>query len=88
MKLILMLFIIIFTSFANASCEDQPTNEVDWTNCNFSDELDLIGVSLANAKMTGINLYYVNLEKSQLNNSDLSLSNFNYANFNNSRGLA
>ena len=42
-----------------AECSDQPTNEVDWTNCNFVESLDLSGVSLANAQMSGVNLAIV-----------------------------
>ena len=49
-----------------AECSDQPTNEVDWTNCNFVESLDLSGVSLANAQMSGVNLALANIEKSQI----------------------
>ena len=56
MKLILVTFILFYTNFAYAGCDDQPSNEVDWTNCNFVENLDLIGVGLANAKMSGVNL--------------------------------
>ena len=84
MKLVLTTLILFFTTFAYAGCDDQPSNEVDWTNCNFVENLDLIGVGLANAKMSGVNLSLANLEKSQLNNSDLSVGNFIFANFSNS----
>ena len=65
MKFLIFIIFLICSNIAYAGCDDQPANDVDWTNCNFSDELDLIGVSLANAKMTGINLYYVNLQNNQ-----------------------
>ena len=84
MKLLLVSFVLFFSNFAYAGCDDQPSNEVDWTNCNFVENLDLIGVGLANAKMSGVNLSLANLEKSQLNNSDLSVGNFIFANFSNS----
>ena len=84
MKLFLVTFVIFFSNCVYAGCDDQPSNEVDWTNCNFVENLDLIGVGLANAKMSGVNLSLANLEKSQLNNSDLSVGNFIFANFSNS----
>ena len=84
MKLFVVTLLLFFTNLAYAGCDDQPSNEVDWTNCNFVENLDLIGVGLANAKMSGVNLSLANLEKSQLNNSDLSVGNFIFANFSNS----
>ena len=80
-KFVLFLFSIFFSGIIYAACSDQPANEVDWTNCNFVENLDLIGVGLANAKMSGVNLSLANLEKSQINNSDLSIGNFIFANF-------
>ena len=74
MKLIILVIFLLTPNLVYAGCEDQPSNEVDWTNCNFVENLDLIGVGMANAKMSGVNLSLANLEKSQLNNSDLSLS--------------
>ena len=79
MKLKINKFIAIFFLFSlnvYAACDDQPAKEVDWTNCNFIEQLDLSGVMLANAKMTGVNLSFVNLEKSQINNADMSYGNF------------
>ena len=72
MKLIIFVIFLLTSNLVYAGCEDQPSNEVDWTNCNFVENLDLIGVGMANAKMSGVNLSLANLEKSQLNNSDLS----------------
>ena len=62
----------------------QPANDVDWTNCNFVENLDLSGTGLANSQMSGVNLSLSNLEKSQLNNSNLSIGNFIFSNFSNS----
>ena len=73
MRFIFFTIFLILSNLVYAGCEDQPSNEVDWTNCNFVENLDLIGVGLANAKMSGVNLSLANLEKSQLNNSDLSI---------------
>ena len=73
-KFTTVLFLCSFNVYA--ACDDQPVNEVDWTNCNFIEQLDLSGVSLANAQMTGVNLALVNLEKSQINNANMSYGNF------------
>ena len=64
----LIIFFTFFFVSANlfAACDDQPANEVDWSNCNFVEELDLSGVSLAGAQMSGVNLSLVNFEKSQI----------------------
>ena len=80
--IILFFFFLIINSKLYAGCEDLPSNEVDWTNCNFIEQVDLSGVTLANAKMTGVNLALVNLEKSQINTADMSYGNFIFANFN------
>ena len=84
-KMIKFIFLLTFlTSFNSfAACNDQPTNEVDWTNCNFVESLDLSGVSLASAEMAGVNLALANLEKSQINNTNMAYGNFIFTNFNN-----
>ena len=63
MRLMILILILLLPSFVNAGCDDQPSNEVDWTNSNFVENLDLIGVGMANAKMSGVNLSLANLEK-------------------------
>ena len=83
-RLFILLSILFFTFSVNAACQDVPGNEVDWKNCNFLDQTDLSGVSLAGAIMEGVNLSLVNLEKSQLNNANMSYGNFVLGNFNNS----
>ena len=55
MKLIIFIISLLVPNLVYAGCEDQPSNEVDWTNCNFVENLDLIGVGMANAKMSGVN---------------------------------
>ena len=64
-KIFFFYFLFLSTQL-NAACDDQPKNEVDWSNCNFKEELDLSGVSLAGAQMSGVNLALVNFEKSQI----------------------
>ena len=41
-KILFILFILISTKLY-AECSDQPSNEVDWTNCNFIEQLDIDG---------------------------------------------
>ena len=85
MKKIVILILFLFPPTAVfAACSDQPANEVDWTNCNFVENLDLSGTGLANSQMSGVNLSLSNFEKSQLNNSNLSIGNFIFSNFSNS----
>ena len=74
--LYLTLTILFFACSSFAACDDQPANEVDWTNCNFVENLDLSGAGLAKSEMSGVNLSLSNFEKSQLNNSNLSIGNF------------
>ena len=47
MKLIIFILFLLIPNLVHAGCEDQPSNEVDWTNCNFVENLDLIGVGMA-----------------------------------------
>ena len=44
-NIIKFLTVFLFSFNVYAACDDQPANEVDWTNCNFVEQLDLSGVS-------------------------------------------
>ena len=68
-RILILLNIIFFTSFANAACEDVPTNEVDWTNCNFVDQTDF-----------SANLQFANCNRSVFDNSNLAKVNFEGSN--------
>ena len=81
---LLSLFSLFISGSIFAVCTDQPSNDVDWTNCNFVESTDLSGVSLANAEMSGVNLALANIEKYQINNANMSFGNFISTNFNNS----
>ncbi len=35
MKLTIFITILFLSGMVRAGCDDQPSNEVDWTNCNF-----------------------------------------------------
>ena len=80
-KKILLILIILLSTKLYAECNDQPSNEVDWTNCNFIESLDLSGVALAGSQMSGVNLALANLEKSQINNANMAYGNFIFSNF-------
>ena len=74
MRFLILFVLSFFSSYSVlAACGDQPANEVDWTNCNFVENLDLSGTGLANSQMSGVNLSLSNFEKSQLNNSNYLL---------------
>ena len=66
MKLLAIFFLIFIPYSVFAACSDQPANEVDWTNCNFVENLDLSGAGMANSQMSGVNLSLSNFEKSLL----------------------
>ena len=83
--LFLSVFISFFATQVYSACDEQPNNEVDWTNCNFVENLDLSGVGLAKSEMSGVNLSLANIEKSQLNSSNLAFGNFIFTNFNSFR---
>ena len=49
MRLLAFIIFAMLSYNVYAGCDDQPSNEVDWTNCNFVENIDLIGVGFANA---------------------------------------
>ena len=56
MRFLILFILSFFSSYSIfAACSDQPANEVDWTNCNFVENLDLSGTGLANSQMSGVN---------------------------------
>ena len=74
MKILFLFISILFhSSLSYAACGDQPSNEVDWTNCNFVENLDLSGAGMANSQMSGVNLSLSNFEKSQNFKFNLSI---------------
>ena len=82
-NIFLFILLIFYSTYLYSACDDQPTNEVDWTNCNFIENLDLSGAGMANSQLSGVNLSLSNFEKSQINNSN-SIGNFIFENFSNS----
>ena len=50
-KIVILILILFYPTAVFAACSDQPANEVDWTNCNFVENLDLSGTGLANSQM-------------------------------------
>ena len=60
LKKISILILFLYAATINAACDDPPKNEVDWSNCNFVENLDLAGVGLAKSEMSGVNLSLAN----------------------------
>ena len=80
------LFIILFLSFiisgqAYAGCDDAPTDGVDYSNCQFSEEQDLSRAYIPNSNLSFISLIKVNFDKSIMMNSVLSNGNFAESSF-------
>ena len=53
-RLFFLLYFILFSHKVFSACNDQPSNDVDWSNCNFVESLDLSGVALAGAHVATI----------------------------------
>ena len=83
-KFLAVLFLFSFIAGkVVAGCDDLPGNEVDWNKCNFADNQEWSGISLAGAQMEAVNLSLSNLEKSQINSANMISGNFVFTNFNN-----
>ena len=84
-KFLAVLFLFSFIAGkVVAGCDDPPGNEVDWNKCNFAENQEWSGISLAGAQMEAVNLSFSNLEKSQINNANMISGNFVFTNFSNS----
>ena len=46
------LVLIIFINSASATCDDKPSDGVDYSNCQFADEQDLNGTYIPNANLS------------------------------------
>ena len=83
MKKILSLLILsfLFSTGANAGCDDTPVDGVDYSNCQFSEEQDLSRAYIPNSNLSFISLIKVNFDKSIMMNSVLSNGNFAESSF-------
>src|SRR5687767_13600145 len=77
--------ICMVPSIGSAACEDPPTPQVDWANCNKKSlglanvnlnganlqQTNLIGAALSNVELQGANLTKANLMSANLSNTDL-----------------
>ena len=73
----IFIFLTVLFSFnVYAACDDPPGNEVDWNKCNFAENHEWSGISLAGAQMEAVNLSFSNLEKSPINNTNMISGNF------------
>ena len=73
--------IIIFLSFtissnAYPSCDDAPTDGVDYSNCQFSEDQDLSRAYIPNSNLSFISFIKVTFDKGVMMNSTLANGNF------------
>ena len=65
----------------HAACDDNLSDGVDYTNCQFSDEQNLTGSYLPNSNLSFTGFIKVNFDKSIMMNSILSFGNFPESSF-------
>ena len=75
-KFFFLILICLFSSYANAGCDDPLTDSVDYTNCRFSDGQDLQGSYLPNSELSFASFIQVIFDKSIMMNSNLSFGTF------------
>ena len=61
-NIFLFILLIFYSTYLYSACDDQPTNEVDWTNCNFIENLDLSGAGMANSQLSGVKAVFLDLD--------------------------
>ena len=80
-KFFFLILICLFSSYANAGCDDPLTDSVDYTNCRFSDGQDLQGSYLPNSKLSFASFIQVIFDKSIMMSSNLSFGTFPESSF-------
>tara|TARA_B100000795_G_C22758934_1_gene422732 strand:- start:217 stop:795 length:579 start_codon:yes stop_codon:yes gene_type:complete len=78
--LILFINLLIFNQVI-AACDDAPTDGVDYSNCQFSEEQDLSRAYIPNSNLSFISFIKVILDKAVMMNSSLINSNFSESSF-------
>ncbi len=79
--LIIIILALIFSNEVNASCDDTPTDGVDYSNCQFSEGQDLNGAYIPNSNLSFISFIKVIFDKGVMMNSILANGNFVEASF-------
>ena len=81
-KIFIILFLgLIFFNKVNASCDDTPSDGVDYSNCQFSEAQDLSRAYIPNSNLSLISFIKVIFDKSVMMNSTLANGNFTEASF-------
>ena len=74
--LIIMLLSFMISNNVNASCDDAPTDGVDYSNCQFSEGQDLSRAYIPNSNLSFISFIKVTFDKGVMMNSTLANGNF------------
>jgi len=67
---------LIISNGAIASCDDAPTDGVDYSNCQFSEGQDLSASYIPNSNLSFISFIKVTFDKAVMMNSTLANGNF------------
>ena len=82
-KKTMILTAILFTLCSNLQAQDLTRTDVIKLIAIATKPLDLTGVKLSNANLSGLNLKGVNLSNANLSGADLHRANLSYANLSN-----
>ena len=71
-----LILSFVISNGANASCDDAPTDGVDYSNCQFSEGQDLSSAYIPNSNLSFISFIKVTFDKGVMMNSTLANGNF------------
>ena len=77
----ILILSFFFNTSVNASCDDTPSDGVDYSYCQFSEEQDLSRAYIPNSNLSFISLIKVNFDKSVMMNAILVNGNFAESSF-------
>jgi uncharacterized protein YjbI with pentapeptide repeats len=79
--LAVLILSFVISNGANAGCDDAPTDGVDYSNCQFSEEQDLSRAYIPNSNLSFISFIKVIFDKGVMMNSILANGNFAESSF-------
>ena len=79
--LAILTIILLFIGKSYASCDDVPSDGVDYSNCQFSDEQNLTGTYIPNSNLSFSGFIKVVFDKNIMMNSILANGNFPESSF-------
>jgi len=79
--IVFLFFYLILTNIAKSACDDNLSDSVDYSNCQFSDEQNLSGSYLPNSNLSFSGFIKVIFDKSIMMNSILAFGNFPESSF-------